>query len=316
MGHLGAAGGARRSTRPQSQLLLDPARTAGVRTRVDFTVDAVDRCRPAGSTPTAPTSAPCSASLGADATAVGVTQVLPDGETPCSLPGDTDPQGDLGPGESITLERAWTVPVPAARGRSETDAGYLSPAGRARRHAAQRCGVRRWRRAASVASSHRCSASATTRAAAGRGRVHGGREGRARRHQRRLRPATWPTSARSTPRTSSVEAIAGSSRTHGHRCADRARGRCARAAPRRRTPPPLGRPAPWLLRGTATWKDPEGNTYGATGSDLDRASARSRRSCRPASSTPSWATSATTARSRPATRCATPSPSATQAASR
>ena len=111
-------------TPPESELLLDVTRTSGVRTRVDFTLTPstvqTRRLYTFGSDFSAALRA-----LGADATGVGVTQVLPDGET-LLLPGDADPQVDLGPGESVTYERAWTVPVPAPRGPSETDAGYLS----------------------------------------------------------------------------------------------------------------------------------------------------------------------------------------------
>lgn len=104
--------------------LLDPAQTSGVRTRVDFTLtpgtvqarrlytygtDFSEQLR----------------DLGATATDVAVTQVLPDGET-LLLPGDTDPRDDLAPGQSVTFERGWTVPVPASRGDSETDGGYLA----------------------------------------------------------------------------------------------------------------------------------------------------------------------------------------------
>ena len=110
-----------RLTPDQTTVLLDPARTSGVRTRVDFTLDPSSvqarRLYTFGSDFSARLRA-----LGAAATDVDVTTILPDGDAQVSsvTAGTT-----LAPGASATLHRTWTVPVPAPRGTSETDAGYL-----------------------------------------------------------------------------------------------------------------------------------------------------------------------------------------------
>ena len=109
-------------TPAQAGQLLDPDQTSGVRTRVDFTLDPTSvqarRLYTYGTDFAAKLRA-----LGADATGVGVTAILPDGEAatvPVSGGG-----ARLAPGASATVHRSYTVPVPAARGTSETDAGYL-----------------------------------------------------------------------------------------------------------------------------------------------------------------------------------------------
>ena len=247
----------------QSQLLLDPARTAGVRTRVDFTLTPstvqARRLYTFGSDFGAVLR-----ELGADATAVGVTQVLPDGET-LLLPGDTDPQGDLGPGESITFERAWTVPVPAARGRSETDAGYLSRLvaldgtqlnGAA--YAVAQGGVGRL-----VAPLQRVS---TTRqlpvvgvSTVGEKAVPAGTSA-----DYDLRLANLGSVDASDL---GLEAFAGSSALA---VTGAPTGLAAGALEQATTTyaAPAGSSGTVVLRSTAVWKDARGNTYGATGSDL------------------------------------------------
>lgn len=105
--------------------LLDESRTSGVRTRVDFTLDpSTVQARPLytyGSDFSAQLRA-----LGADATGVAVTAILPDGDATVITAAETDPDWRITPGASVTRHREWTVPVPAARGATETDAGYLS----------------------------------------------------------------------------------------------------------------------------------------------------------------------------------------------
>jgi RHS repeat-associated protein/uncharacterized repeat protein (TIGR01451 family) len=103
--------------------LLDETRTSGVRTRVDFTLDPSSvqarRLYTYGTDFAADLRA-----LGADATDVAVTSILPDGDATVTT--ITDPDSHIGPGESVTRHRDWTVPVPAPRAATETDAGYLS----------------------------------------------------------------------------------------------------------------------------------------------------------------------------------------------
>ena len=247
----------------ESLLLLDPARTAGVRTRVDFTLTPstvqARRLYTFGSDFGAVLR-----ELGADATAVGVTQVLPDGET-LLLPGDADPQVALGPGESTTFERAWTVPVPAARGRSETDAGYLSRLvaldgtqlnGAA--YAVAQGGVGRL-----VAPLQRVS---TTRqlpvvavSTVGAEAVPAGTSA-----DYDLRLANLGSVDASDL---GVEAFAGGSALAVTAApSGLAAGGVEQAATTYAAP--AGSSGTVVLRGTAVWKDARGNTYGATGSDL------------------------------------------------
>ncbi|MEO5662756.1 MAG: RHS repeat-associated core domain-containing protein [Nocardioides sp.] len=103
--------------------LLDQSRTTGVRTRVDFTLDPstvqARRLYTYGTDFAAELRV-----LGADATDVAVTSILPDGDA--EVIQITDPDSRIGPGESVTRHREWTVGVPAPRAATETDAGYLS----------------------------------------------------------------------------------------------------------------------------------------------------------------------------------------------
>lgn len=103
--------------------LLDEARTSGVRTRVDFSLNPSSvqarRLYTFGTDFAADLRA-----LGADATDVTVTSILPDGDATVTT--ITDAESLIGPGESVTRHRDWTVPVPAPRAATETDAGYLS----------------------------------------------------------------------------------------------------------------------------------------------------------------------------------------------
>ena len=112
-------------TPAQVSELLDENRTSGVRTRVDFTLDpsAVQarRLYTYGSDFSAQLRA-----LGADATGVAVTAILPDGDAAVITAAESDPDWRIAPGASVTRHREWTVPVPAARVATETDAGYLS----------------------------------------------------------------------------------------------------------------------------------------------------------------------------------------------
>ncbi len=104
--------------------LLDADRTSGVRTRVDFTLDPsivqARRLYTYGTDFAAQLRA-----LGADATGVAVTAILPYGEATVIAPAETADHL-VAPGASVTRHREWTVPVPAARAATETDAGYLS----------------------------------------------------------------------------------------------------------------------------------------------------------------------------------------------
>jgi RHS repeat-associated protein/uncharacterized repeat protein (TIGR01451 family) len=105
--------------------LLDESRTTGVRTRVAFLLDPstvqARRLYTYGTDFSAALR-----ELGADVVDASLTAILPDGEATVLPVADTDPQAGLAPGESVTLHRTWTVPVPAPRAATETDAGYLS----------------------------------------------------------------------------------------------------------------------------------------------------------------------------------------------
>ncbi len=114
-----------RLTPAQIAELLDQARTTGVRTRVDFTLDPSTVQARRLYTYGADFSAQLRA-LGADATGVAVTSILPDGDTAVITSAESDLNYRLAPGASVTRHREWTVPVPAPRAATETDAGYLS----------------------------------------------------------------------------------------------------------------------------------------------------------------------------------------------
>lgn len=105
--------------------LLDPAVTSGVRTRVDFelspTAIQARRLYTFGTD-----FAPRLRELAADVSDAEVTAILPDGEARVVTAADEPALATLAPGATVTVRRSWDVPVPAARGGSESDAGYLS----------------------------------------------------------------------------------------------------------------------------------------------------------------------------------------------
>lgn len=105
--------------------LLDPARTGGIRTKVDFTLTPAGvqarRLYTYGNDFIGALRA-----LSGDVADPAVTLLLPEGD-PVRLDAAADPAlAGLAPGESATFQRAFDVPVPAQRGPGETDAGYLS----------------------------------------------------------------------------------------------------------------------------------------------------------------------------------------------
>lgn len=113
-----------RLTPEQTQILLDSARTSGIRTRVDFQLapsgvqarrlftygrNFIDEVR----------------ALSGDARDATAYVVLP-GDGLALTSADVPALADLPPGATAQFRREWTVPVPAPRGAGETDAGYLS----------------------------------------------------------------------------------------------------------------------------------------------------------------------------------------------
>lgn len=105
--------------------LLDPAVTAGVRTRVDFQIlpsgAQARRLHTYGSDFIEALRA-LSGSV-ADASA---TFLVPSGDAEVIGPNAEAGLGAVAPGQSVTVHRTFDVPVVAPRGAGETDAGYLS----------------------------------------------------------------------------------------------------------------------------------------------------------------------------------------------
>ncbi|WP_460715036.1 RHS repeat-associated core domain-containing protein [Nocardioides dilutus] len=105
--------------------LLDPATTAGIRTRVDFDLSPTGaqarRLFTYGDNFIAAVRA-----LSADVTDADATLLLPSGDAERIGPDAEAGLGGLAPGESVTVHRTWDVPVPLPRGAGETDAGYLT----------------------------------------------------------------------------------------------------------------------------------------------------------------------------------------------
>lgn len=105
--------------------LLDPAVTAGIRTRVDFNL-----------TPTGAQARrlfthgdnfiDALRALSADVTDADATLLLPSGDAERIGASDESGLSGIAPGESVTMHRTWDVPVPSPRGAGETDAGYLA----------------------------------------------------------------------------------------------------------------------------------------------------------------------------------------------
>ena len=109
----------------ETALLLDPARVTAIRVRSTFTTD--------------PATAPVRRlfrfgddfagqlrTLGADANDVRLTIVPPAGNATTVTSGTVPALAHLAPGQSATVARTSTVPVPAARGATESDAAYLA----------------------------------------------------------------------------------------------------------------------------------------------------------------------------------------------
>lgn len=112
-------------TPEQSALLFDADRTSGLRTRVDFTLaPTAVQTRPLHTT--GEDFLPALRDLSPDVTDARATLVMPSGEATVRHGGGDDGIGTLRPGESVVVKEEWTVPVPAPRSRTETDAGYLA----------------------------------------------------------------------------------------------------------------------------------------------------------------------------------------------
>jgi RHS repeat-associated protein/uncharacterized repeat protein (TIGR01451 family) len=108
----------------QTRRLLDSTRTSGVRVRVAFGVS--------------PNSVQMRTlftygrnfisdlrALSATASNAQAQLILPDDATTLTSSDDAA-LANIGPGETVTIRRGWTVPVPLGRGSAETDAGYLA----------------------------------------------------------------------------------------------------------------------------------------------------------------------------------------------
>ncbi|HEY0639430.1 MAG TPA: PKD domain-containing protein [Pseudonocardiaceae bacterium] len=108
--------------------LLDPAVTAGVRTRVDFQVS------PSGAQARrlfthGDNFISALRALSGDVANASATFLVPSGDAQV-IGSDTEAGlGAIAPGESVTVHRSFDVPVAAPRGAGETDAGYLSRLG-------------------------------------------------------------------------------------------------------------------------------------------------------------------------------------------
>ena len=107
------------------EALLDPAVTAGIRTNVDFQVSPSSaqarRLYTYGSNFIEALRA-----LSGDVEDASATFLLPSGDAEVIGSDAEAALGAVGPGESVTLHRTWDVPVAAPRGQGESDAGYLS----------------------------------------------------------------------------------------------------------------------------------------------------------------------------------------------
>ena len=105
--------------------LLDPAVTAGIRTRVDFDLTPTGaqarRLFTYGTNFIAALRA-----LSADVTDADATLLLPSGDAERIGAQDESGLGAIAPGGSVTVHRSWDVPVPSPRGAGESDAGYLA----------------------------------------------------------------------------------------------------------------------------------------------------------------------------------------------
>jgi RHS repeat-associated protein/uncharacterized repeat protein (TIGR01451 family) len=105
--------------------LLDPEVTAGIRTRVDFQVSPggaqARRLYTYGSDFIEALRA-----LSGEVTDANATFLVPSGDAEVIAPDAEAGLGAVAPGESVTVHRTFDVPVAAPRGAGETDAGYLA----------------------------------------------------------------------------------------------------------------------------------------------------------------------------------------------
>ncbi|NHA67339.1 RHS repeat-associated core domain-containing protein [Phycicoccus flavus] len=111
-------------TPQQTNTLLDPARTSGVRTHVSFdlTPDGIQARR---LFTYGRDFGPEVRALTGDASDVSAHVVLPDGDALVVTPADEPGLGAIAPGAAVTLHEDHVVGAPKARGTGETDAGYL-----------------------------------------------------------------------------------------------------------------------------------------------------------------------------------------------
>ncbi len=109
----------------QVELLLDPTRVSGFRNRVEFTLSPstvqVRRLFTFGTDFIGAIRA-----LSGNITDPSVTFLPPAGDLVVANAGTHPALETLTPGETVALSESFTVPVPAPRSTSETDAGYLA----------------------------------------------------------------------------------------------------------------------------------------------------------------------------------------------
>lgn len=250
-------------TPAQTAELLDEARTTGVRTRVDFVLDPstvqARRLYTFGTD-----FGPVLRELGADVVDASVTAILPDGEATTFAASDASP-ARLAAGDSATVHRTWTVPVPAARAATETDAGYLSriraldgtPLTGAMFVTAEG-GIGRLVAPLARAVTHRrlpiveVAAEGADAVAAGSSAEYDVELGNVGSADASNVEVAATADAVDLGVTGAPDALA---------AGERATARTTYAAP-------TGSSGTMVLRGTATWQDARGNTYGASGTTL------------------------------------------------
>jgi RHS repeat-associated protein/uncharacterized repeat protein (TIGR01451 family) len=111
-------------TPAQTKALLDPEETAGIRTRVDFQLTP-SRAQARRLYTHGDDFIAALRDKGADVTAAEATLVLPSGETE-AISGDTAGLTTITPGATVGIDRSWSVPAPAPRADTESDHGYLA----------------------------------------------------------------------------------------------------------------------------------------------------------------------------------------------
>ncbi|HKV88416.1 MAG TPA: Ig-like domain-containing protein, partial [Candidatus Dormibacteraeota bacterium] len=114
-------------TPAQIAVLSDPSKTQAVRNVLHFEVTARNSTAAQPFTdPEAFANPFTTTSNGAAVTNVTVTYTLPDGSTTAVGPSQVASLASIAPGGSVVTKATFTVPAPAARGASETEAAYVT----------------------------------------------------------------------------------------------------------------------------------------------------------------------------------------------